>query len=60
MTEQTETFARLMEKFENISSKELGRSDFYSILKAKSVSGGYNWSMKMKGIAEKISATIKK
>lgn len=58
MTEQTETFARLIEKIENISSKELGRSDFYSFVKAKSVSGGYNWNFK--GIAEKIAGAIKK
>ena len=58
MTEQTETFARLIEKIENISSKELGRSDFYSFVKAKSVSGGYNWSLK--GFTEKIADAIKK
>jgi len=52
MTEQTETFARLIEKIENISAKDLGRSDFYSILKAKSVSGGYDFSLK--GLVEKI------
>lgn len=46
MTEQTETFAKLIEKIETISAKELGRSDFYSILKAKSVSGGYDFSLK--------------
>ncbi len=52
MTEQTETFARLIEKIEGISAKELGRSEFYSILKAKSVSGSYDFSLK--GLAEKI------
>ena len=52
MTEQTETFAKLIEKIENISAKELGRSDFYSILKAKSVSGGYDFSLK--GLVGKI------
>ncbi len=52
MTEQTETFAKLIEKIENISAKELGRSDFYSILKAKSVSGGYDFSLK--GLFNKI------
>ncbi|MBQ8503451.1 MAG: hypothetical protein IJ491_04135 [Clostridia bacterium] len=46
MTEQTETFAKLIEKLEKISAKELGRSDGYSILKAKSVSGGYDFSLK--------------
>ena len=58
MTEQTETFAKLVKKIENISAKELGRSDFYSILKAKSVSGGYDFSLK--GLAEKLSYSIKK
>ena len=53
MTEQTETFAHLIEKIEGISAKELGRSDFYSILKAKSVSGGYDFSLK--GLFEKIT-----
>ena len=38
MYEQTETFARLIEKLENISSKELGRSDGYSFIKANKVS----------------------
>lgn len=57
MTEQTETFAKLIKKIENISAKELGRSDFYSILKAKSVSGGYDFSLK--GLAGKVSAMIK-
>ena len=58
MTEQTETFAKLLEKIEKFSAKEIGRSEFYSIIKANSVSGGYNWSLK--GLAEKISAAIKK
>ncbi len=57
MVEQTETFARLIEKIENISAKEIGRSDFYSILKAKSVSGGYDLSMK--GFKEKLLSVIK-
>ncbi len=58
MTQQTETFAKLIEKLENISAKELGRSEFYSILKAKSVSGGYDFSLK--GLSDKISSAIKK
>lgn len=58
MTEQTETFARLIEKIEKFSAKELGRSGFCSIITAKSVSGGYNWSLK--GLVEKISTAIKK
>lgn len=56
MTEQTETFARLIKKIENISAKDLGRSDFYSIVKAKSVSGGYDFSFK--GFTQKISSII--
>ncbi|MBR4049370.1 MAG: hypothetical protein IKK09_02630 [Clostridia bacterium] len=58
MTEQTETFARLIEKIEKISAKTLGKSDGYSILKAKSVSGGYDFSLK--GLAGKISSEIRK
>ncbi len=38
MTEQTETFAKLIGKIEKISAKALGRSDFYSFIKAKKVS----------------------
>lgn len=38
MAEQTETFAKLIKKIENISAKELGRSDGYSFLKANKVS----------------------
>ncbi len=38
MTEQTETFARLIERIESISAKELGRSDFYSFIKSHKVS----------------------
>ena len=56
MTEQTETFARLIKKIENISAKDLGRSDFYSIVKARSVSGGYDFSFK--GFTQKISSII--
>lgn len=58
MTEQTETFARLIEKIEHISAKDLGRSDFYSVVKAKSVSGGKDFSLK--GLSEIISEKIKK
>ncbi len=39
MTEQTETFAKLIERIEKISTKELGRSDFYSFIKSHKVSG---------------------
>lgn len=58
MTEQTETFARLIEKIENIPAEALGRSDFYSIIKAKSVSGGYDFSLR--GLANKISDAVRK
>lgn len=58
MYEQTETFAKLIEKLECISASELGKSQFYSIIKARSVSGGYDWSLK--GLVEKIFDTIKK
>lgn len=52
MTEQTETFARLIEKIENISAESLGKSDMYSIIKAKSVSGGADFSLR--GLADRI------
>lgn len=52
MTEQTETFAKLIEKLEKISAKRLGRSDLYSVVRAKSVSGGYDFSLK--GLVGKI------
>lgn len=58
MTEQTETFARLIEKIENIPAKLLGKSDMYSIVKAKSVSGGADFSIG--GLAERISAAFYK
>ena len=58
MAEQTETFAKLIEKIEHISAKELGKSDFYSFIKAKSVSGGKDFSFR--GLTEKISETIRK
>ncbi len=54
MTEQTQTFAKLISKIEHISSKNLGRSDGYSLIKAKSVSGGTDFSLK--GLVSKISS----
>ncbi len=58
MVEQTETFARLIEKIEHISAATLGKSDMYSFVKAKSVSGGKDFSFR--GLTEKISEIIKK
>lgn len=58
MTEQTETFAKLIDKIEKIPLKALGRSDGYSIIKAKSVSGGYDFSVN--GLMKRLSSTIKK
>ncbi len=63
MTEQTETFARLIEKIEGLSANALGTSDGYSVLKAKSVSGGYDFSLKglmykIKGKGEKNGSFI--
>ncbi len=54
MCEQTETFMKLIEKIESITAKQLGRSDGYSFIKARSVSGGYDFSLK--GLIEKISS----
>lgn len=58
MTEQTETFAKLIEKIEHISASSLGKSDPYSIIKAKSVSGGLDFSIK--GFAKRIADAVKK
>lgn len=56
MTEQTETFMKLIEKIEDIPSSMMGRSNMYSILKAKSVSGGKDFSLASLGqlVLEKI------
>ncbi len=40
MTEQTETFLRLIEALESFDSADFGKSDDYSFVFAKSVSGG--------------------
>lgn len=45
MAEQTETFFKLIEKIEKISASDLGRSNMYSIVKAKSVSGGTDFTL---------------
>lgn len=58
MTEQTETFARLIEKIEHISAKEMGRSELYSAIKARSVSGGKDFSLA--GLTESIIEKLKK
>ena len=52
MAEQTETFARLIEKIEKIPAEKLGKSDGYSVLKAKSVSGGYDFSSRVTSIIQ--------
>lgn len=52
MTEQTETFAKLIEKIEETPSSAFGKSEFYSILEANSVSGGMNFTLK--ALAEKM------
>ena len=46
MVEQTETFAALMEKIEKIDSRKFGKSDRYSFIKARSVSGGNDFSIR--------------
>lgn len=45
MFEQTQTFADLIEKFEGIDGRAFGRSDFYSVVRAKSVSGGEDFTL---------------
>lgn len=57
MVEQTETFAALIEKIEDIPASELGRSDFYSLVKARSVSGGTDFSLS--ALAQKVIDKIK-
>ena len=53
MREQTDTFMKLVYKIEKMSAAELGRSDGYSFVKAKSVSGGYDFSLKgLKSVIE--------
>lgn len=58
MTEQTETFAKLIEKIEETDSKSFGKSEFYSIIKANSVSGSYDFSIK--GLIDMISDKVRK
>lgn len=58
MAEQTETFGMLIDKIENIHSAFLGRSEPYSVIKAKSVSGGADFSLR--GLMEKIERILKK
>ncbi len=45
MYEQTETFLKLIDKFETMTPAEFGKSDFYSFVKASSVSGGEDFSL---------------
>ena len=56
MAEQTKTFAKLIEKIEETHSAFLGKSDSYSIIKARSVSGGRDFSVKslLNGIKNKL------
>lgn len=58
MTEQTETFAKLIEKIEKTPSSALGKSEFYSIIKANSVSGGYDFTLN--GLASMVAGLLKK
>ncbi len=58
MVEQTETFSKLIDKLENIPADAIGRSDMYSVVRAKSVSGGHDFSLK--GLAGAIRDRIKK
>lgn len=58
MTEHTKTFAKFIEKIEETDSKSFGRSEFYSIIKANSVSGSYGFSLK--GLYDMISDKLRK
>ena len=46
MLEQTETFMKLVHMIEEMPSAQLGRSDWYSFVKAKSVSGGNDFNLR--------------
>lgn len=58
MREQTETFLKLIYKIEKLPADRLGKSDGYSFLKAKSVSGGRDFSLK--GFADLLLDKLKK
>lgn len=57
MVEQTETFAKLIDKIDGIPTKTLGKSDGYSVVKARSVSGGFDFSLN--GLRKRIIASKK-
>lgn len=57
MCEQTKTFFSLVEKIEKMSAAQIGRSDWYSFVKAKSVSGGYDFSVN--GLYSKLKNRVK-
>ncbi len=58
MLQQTETFLKLISKIEDMSADKLGRSEGYSFVKSKSVSGGYDFSLK--GLKSVIADRVKK
>lgn len=58
MRQQTQTYMTLVDKIEKMSAEQLGRSDWYSFVKAKSVSGGYDFSLK--GLTAALSNKLKK
>lgn len=58
MRQQTQTYMTLVDKIEKMSAAQLGRSDWYSFVKAKSVSGGYDFSLK--GLTAALSNKLKK
>ncbi|MCR5042201.1 MAG: hypothetical protein K6C36_08925 [Clostridia bacterium] len=60
MAQQTETFRRLMEKLEETPTEELGRSEGYSIIEARSVSGGENFGLAHLAGKTRVAKLIKK
>lgn len=57
MCEQTETFAKLLEKAETIDTAAFGKSEPYSIIKARSVSGGTDFSIN--GLFGKLKSVLR-
>ncbi len=57
MYEQTNTFLKIIEKIDSLSSDEIGECDDYSIVSAKSVSG--RGDINIKTIKDKVMSAIK-
>ncbi len=58
MYEQTETFRKILERLDQMSSEEIGECDDYSIINAKNASG--RGDINIKSIKERVISAIKK